>query len=81
MIKYKTIKMLKEINTPDSIVCDVCKKEFPYTNSEMETQEFTMIHYRGGYGSIFGDGNEVELHMCQNCLKEKLGEYVRINEL
>lgn len=32
----------------------------------------------GGYGSVFGDGDTLVLDMCQHCLKQKLGEFVRI---
>jgi protein-arginine kinase activator protein McsA len=77
MRTYKTIKLLKEINVPELIICDVCKKQIEH-NDYIETQEMTTIHFTGGYGSVFGDGAEIELDICQSCLKEKLGEYLRI---
>ena len=70
------IEIEKDICT--SIVCDVCKKEF--VNDEIniyEIQEFTYIHKDCGYGSIFGDEDVIELDICQNCLKEILGKYIR----
>ena len=62
-----------------SITCDVCKKTSPIELWE-ESQEFSYIRLHGGFGSIFGDGNVVNLDICQHCLKEKLGEYLRIEE-
>ena len=58
----------------ESIVCDVCKKEYSYTNF-MEIQEFKEIFVFGGFDSVFGDGSKKRLDICQHCLKEKLGEY------
>ena len=76
MIKYQIEK--QEVKIPESITCDVCKKTYSYTDQDdFETQEFTCIHFRGGYGSIFGDDVSFETDICQHCLKEKLGEYIR----
>ena len=60
--------------------CDVCQKTFnKNVNDEemLEVQEFVHISFTGGYGSIFGDMSEFELDICQHCLKEKLGQYIR----
>ncbi len=63
------------------IKCDVCGKEYSLldkdTDDNLEAQEFTRIEFEAGYGTIFEDGEEYELHMCQHCLKEKLGKYLR----
>lgn len=63
-----------------SVVCDVCGKSFSMEDDVFEVQEFVHIRLHGGYGSVFGDGDLVELDMCQHCLKKHLGEYVRIRE-
>ena len=55
-----------EIDKPYSIVCDMCKTEY---TDEMELQEFHFINFTGGYGSVFGDGNKIEIDICQHCLK------------
>lgn len=60
-----------------SVTCDVCKKTYTEANA-MELQEFIHIQERCGYGSIFRDGDTIELDMCQHCLKDRLGEFVRI---
>ena len=81
------IKKTERIQTADvieSIVCDICKKEYRtakhpdgYTMDFLEAQEFTHIKFTGGYDSIFGDSVSFECDICQHCLKEKLGDYIR----
>ena len=73
MRKYR--KETVEHEVLESISCDVCKKEF---TDEMEMQEFVRIGFQGGYDSVFGDGVNFGLDICQHCLKEKLGEYIRV---
>lgn len=31
------------------------------------------LSFRGGFGSIFGDRNEISIDLCQQCVKETLG--------
>jgi hypothetical protein len=45
-----------------------------------EWDEHISIAFRGGYYSIFGDGNEVELDLCQHCFKEVLGQWIRVTD-
>jgi len=80
MIKYKKMTIEKEVW--ESIICDVCKKEYKSNKNnmsmddEMEIQEFHSINFTGGFRSVFGDGVAMKLDICQHCLKEKLGEYM-----
>ena len=49
--------------------CDVCHKKVTSHNEDFfELQE--MIHIRNdcGYGSVFGDGYELALDICQTCV-------------
>lgn len=79
MIKYK--KETVERDVPISVTCDVCKNVYGYEGDGiMEVQEFTHLNFQGGYCSVFGDMNLVKLDICQHCLKEKLGDYLEINE-
>lgn len=73
MKKYRKEEIIQE--TCISITCDKCKKEY---DDVMEMQEF--LHYvnDAGYASIFGDGNRLRLDLCQNCTKELLGPFIRI---
>ncbi len=68
-------KETQEVELLEGITCDICGKTF---TDVMETQEFLSIDFYGGYNSIFGDDNKVECDVCQYCLKEKLGQYVRV---
>ena len=74
MRKYKIeimeTRMLSELN------CDICGMDI--INTPLEEQESISISDAGGYGSVWGDGYEYQLDMCQHCFKEKLGQYVRI---
>lgn len=58
--------------------CDRCGRLAE--DGESEFHEFTSIAYNAGYGSILGDGNQVEIDLCQQCLKETLGKWLRIKE-
>lgn len=60
------------------IRCDRCGREAE--NGETEFYEFTSIDYRAGYGSILGDENQIEIDLCQHCLKETLGQWLRITD-
>lgn len=77
MIKNKVVE--KKVEVPDLIICDICKKEYSYDKDIMDIQEFVGINIRAGYGSIFGDDSTVEIDICQHCLDDKLGQYLRIN--
>ena len=86
MINKKPITETVTREEAVSITCDVCKKTFTYGDYKskpwpeaLEIQEFTHIRFAGGYNSVFGDMNKGELDICQHCLKQKLGEFIRIN--
>lgn len=74
MIKYKTYT--EEIERPVSVTCNRCKKEYGFEADWIETQEFHTINFVGGYASVFGDGAEVLLHICQHCLMVLIGDMV-----
>ncbi len=80
MIKCRTEMIEQKI--PESITCDVCKKEYNCKKGErgnddiMEVQEFNHIRFQGGFNSIFRDGVVMKIDICQHCLKKLLGEYM-----
>ena len=80
MIEYEIKK--EEVKTPKTITCDCCKVTYYYDKPEdmFEVQEFHYINFIAGYGSIFGDDCRISLDMCQHCLQEKLGKFIRINQ-
>ena len=75
------MKKFTEIETIElelsSITCDKCRKN--YTDI-LELEEFTSISRTVGYASVFGDGNTIDLDICQHCLKETFGKYMIITE-
>ena len=67
---------------PESFVkqirCDRCGRLAEV--SEGEFQEFVSIDLKAGYASIFGDGRDVQLDLCQHCLKTALGAWLRVSD-
>lgn len=63
----------------ESIVCDICKKEFNCKEDDIELQEFHHINFTGGYGSVFGDGVRVECDICQHCLSKLIVDHARLS--
>jgi len=80
MITKKIQTEIKEVQhtSVESITCDVCKKVYNYENDSFEIQEFYHIRNTGGYGAVFGDGDTVELDICQHCFFDLFKDYVRI---
>lgn len=72
MITYQTVK----VQRPATIACDKCGRTDDVGG--MEAQEFLRHADGAGYGSVFGDGNRVEIDLCQHCVKEVLGPWLRV---
>lgn len=68
---------LKSIQEVSALVCDRCGREA--STEEMEFGDFTCIEYVGAYNSIFGDGSHISLDICQYCMKETLGQWLKIS--
>lgn len=74
MIKYKIKK--EPIQHLDTFICDRCKKEIS-SEDLFQIQETYSINFIGGYASIFGDCNEVDCDLCQECLYELIKDFCR----
>ena len=63
-----------------SIICDRCHKEYTVVDDNkdcrLELQEFHIIHFTGGYSSVFGDGTIVHCDICQHCLYELIKDFM-----
>jgi len=68
MIAYKEV-MVKHFEI-EFINCDKCGKVITPDNT-FEYQEIYRIHFWGGYGSVFGDGTEVDVFL--SALFERIG--------
>lgn len=58
--------------------CDRCGRDIILERDCEEWQERFAIRFRGGYGSVFGDGKLVKADFCQQCIYQVLGSYCRI---
>ncbi|MEX1666773.1 hypothetical protein [Zhongshania arctica] len=70
-----TNKIAIDIEEVTSMTCDSCKKIF---ENPIEIQEFQCILKTAGYGSIFGDGAAVHCDLCQYCLRDMLGPFLKV---
>jgi len=72
---------VQEIAVPVYIQCDRCKTIYSYDTPEhqMEIQEFLRISMECGYNSIFGDESFIEADICQYCLQELIGSFVKVS--
>lgn len=59
--------------------CSRCKNKYYDDIHPFEMQE--MLHWRniGGFGSVWGDGNQVEVDLCQRCTLELFEPFATIN--
>lgn len=62
------------------VVCDRCGKRMQDEEFDNAYNNRTQIRFRAGYASLFGDGNKVEGDLCDRCLYELLGPYLRVVE-
>lgn len=71
---------LKDVR-PESFVkqirCDRCGSLCEL--GEVEFHEFVSIDLKAGYASIFGDGNDIQVDLCQCCLRLTLGPWLRVS--
>lgn len=77
-----TQKKRQTVEAVVAIQCDKCGRKMDTDMADdgadwCELQESLSIAFTGGYGSILGDGNQFELDLCQHCVKELLGPYLR----
>ena len=71
-------KIMVEGEVLKSKTCDVCGKK--YIPDDLDFQEFFHIGFSCGYGSIFEDGKVVRIDICQHCFKERLGNFIRVED-
>ena len=78
-----TMKKFEEITVKSvsALICDCCGRESIVGINDYEVHEFVSLDFVGGYQSIFGDGKHVSLDICQYCLKDKLGSWLKLQSL
>ena len=70
------IKAIEPMSVVHQIRCDRCGKEAE--RGEIDFTQMKSFDFDAGYGSVFGDGSRVQLDLCEPCLKETLGAWVRV---
>lgn len=73
------IEKLESVSVVNQIKCDRCGKLTE--RGEFEFHSMTSIDFNAGYDSVFGDGNRIEIDICEPCLKDTLGSWIRLNPL
>lgn len=58
-------------------ICDRCRRRLT-PDDPGEWQERLSFDHICGFDSIFGDGNTVGLDLCQHCVLEVLGQWLRV---
>lgn len=74
MLEYQD----KVIQEAVACTCDRCHRRVTADGNDFEWQERLSVAFQGGYGSIFGDGATVSVDLCQQCVRETLGAWLRI---
>ncbi|MGF6963941.1 hypothetical protein OKW43_000946 [Paraburkholderia sp. WC7.3g] len=59
--------------------CDRCGRRMTPVDDQWEWYEKMSLDWRGGFGSIFGDGAHVSLDLCQQCVRDTLGRWLRVD--
>jgi hypothetical protein len=75
MRTFKTVTT-QELTT---LVCDGCGLQAS-TNSDYEFQEFISVSHQCGYGSIHGDGKQIDIDLCQQCFADMCSDTLRLTE-
>lgn len=70
------LKTTETISVVHQIRCDRCGKEVE--RGEIGFGEMTSIGLDASYNSVFGDGNRVEVDLCEPCLRDTLGPWLRV---
>lgn len=75
MRTFKTVTT-QELTT---VVCDGCGLQAS-ADGDYDFHEFISIVHHCGYGSIHGDGKQIEIDLCQQCFADMCGNTLRITD-
>jgi hypothetical protein len=62
-------------NVAVSVTCDSCKKKI-LIDRNFEHLEIFYIKHACGFNSIFEDEFEIDIQLCQQCVKKRLGDII-----
>ncbi|ENZ77882.1 MULTISPECIES: hypothetical protein [Ralstonia] len=75
MREYRT----RTISEVVASTCNRCQRHLS-ADEPGEWQERLSFDHSCGFDSVFGDGNTISLDLCQHCVQEVLGEWLRITK-
>lgn len=67
---------IRVVSVAWQISCDRCEKAVQRGQPGFE--EMRSIGFDAGDASIFGNGNRVDLDLCEACLRETLGAWLKV---
>ncbi|QDL36403.1 hypothetical protein [Rhodoferax sediminis] len=70
------VVIAETVSVVHRITCDRCGKAAE--RGEPGFHEMASIGFDAGYDSIFGDGSRVEVDLCEPCLRDTLGVWLRV---
>lgn len=73
MRDFKTVKRQEVIK----LTCDGCGLQAS-ADGDYEFQEFISVKRTCGYGSIHGDGKQIDIDLCQQCFADMCGDTLTI---
>lgn len=71
-----TEKRRRVVEEDVAIQCDKCG-QMVEVEDVCEYQEMLSVSFTGGYAAVLGDGETYMLDLCQHCVKDLLGPYLR----
>lgn len=77
MIETQTVNIPRIKTT--AFICDICHKKTTI-DDWIEFQEMVHIRHDCGYGSVFGDGETINLDVCQHCFKKWMDKVKEVTE-
>ncbi|MEX3932163.1 hypothetical protein AB4Y32_10190 [Paraburkholderia phymatum] len=69
----------KSVYEVSACTCDRCGRRMTPDDADREWHERVSIACHGGFHSIFGDGCAISVDLCQHCVRDTLGEWLRIS--
>lgn len=67
----------KTVQELAACTCDRCGRHM--TPMDHEWYERVSLDWQGGFDSVFGDGAHVSLDLCQHCVRDTLGQWLRVD--
>lgn len=68
----------KSVREVSGCTCDRCGRRMTPDAPDLEWYERVSIAYHGGFASLFGDGHAISVDLCQYCVRDTLGAWLRI---